>query len=328
MSGPERSGAPSARLRPCRAITGMTAVLLPFDPDGAVDWAAFDSLVGRTVAAGLVPAVNMDTGFGPALSAGERAQVLARTTALCAAATHPSGLGFVAGAHVVDEPGAAADLDAYRREFDAISAAGGTPIVFPSHGLATLDESAWVDAHRRLAAGVDRFLGFELGTMFHPAGRIASLEAFTELLGIPELIGAKHSSLRRAPEWDRLAVRDRVRPDFMVLTGNDRAIDMVTYGSDYLLGLAAFAPDAFARRDAAWATGDEVTFWELNDLLAYLGQFAFRAPVPGYRHDAAMFLFRRGWIGSERTHSGSPRRPDSDGAVLDELLERLDLLLA
>ena len=81
-----------------------------------------------------------------------------------------------------------------------------------------------------------------------------------------------------------------MRPDFLVLTGNDLAIDQVIYGSDYLLGLSTFAPDAFAARDRAWAAGDELRFWALNDLLQYLGQLAFRRPVPGYRHDAAMFL--------------------------------------
>ena len=68
-------------------------------------------------------------------------------------------------------------------------------------------------------------------------------------------IGAKHSSLSREAEWERLAVRDEVRPDFRVLTGNDLAIDMVMYGCDYLLGLSTFAPDAFARRDRCWADG-------------------------------------------------------------------------
>ena len=60
----------------------------------------------------------------------------------------------------------------------------------------------------------------------------------------------------------------------MVLTGNDLAIDMVVYGSDYLLGLAAFAPDLFAARDRLWAAGDP-GFWELNDAPA-----APRAPSP------------------------------------------------
>jgi dihydrodipicolinate synthase/N-acetylneuraminate lyase len=302
-----------------RRITGMTAVLLPFTEDGDVDWATFGELVERTVSAGLVPAVNMDTGFGPVLGADDRARVLALTG--------ERATRFVAGAHVHDRPGDPLALDTYSAELAQIAAAGGTPILFPSHGLAEVHEEEWVDAHRTLAACVDELLGFELGAMFHPAGRIPSIDAFAALLDIPQVVGLKHSSLRRELEWQRLALRDERRPDFLLLTGNDRAIDLVTVGSDYLLGLAAFAPDAFAARDRAWEAGDEARFWELNDLLQYLGQFAFRAPVPGYRHDAAMFLARRGWIRSERTHPDSPARPASDGPVLDELLERLDALL-
>ena len=306
-------------VRPRRPITGMTAVLLPFSDDGAIDWSTFGELVERTVTAGLVPAVNMDTGFGPVLAAEDRTRVLSLTAERASR--------YVAGAHVHDRPGDPLDLDTYRSELEQITAAGGTPILFPSHGLAAVPEEEWVEAHRTLAGAVDQLLGFELGPMFHPAGRIPSLEAFAALLELPQVVGLKHSSLRRELEWQRLALRDERRPDFLLLTGNDRAIDLVTVGSDYLLGLAAFAPDAFAARDLAWETGDEARFWELNDLLQYLGQFAFRAPVPGYRHDAAMFLRRRGWIRSERTHADSPTRPESDGEVLDELLERLDALL-
>jgi hypothetical protein len=116
-----------------------------------------------------------------------------------------------------------------------------------------------------------------------------------------------------------------VRPEFLVLTGNDLAIDMVMYGSDYLLGLSTFAPDLFARRDALWAAGDPA-FHELNDVLQYLGFFAFRAPVPAYKHSAAMFLHLRGWIATDRTHPNSPTRPAADREVLREIAARLDVL--
>src|SRR5262249_2876240 len=82
----------------------------------------------------------------------------------------------------------------------------------------------------------------------------------------------------------------------------------VCYGSDYLLGLSTFAPDLFARRDALWAAGDPA-FYGLNDVLQYLGFFAFRAPVPAYKHSAAMFLHLRGWIDAPATHPRSPQRP-------------------
>ena len=97
---------------------------------------------------------------------------------------------------------------------------------------------------------------------------------------------------------------------------------MVMYGSDYLLGLSTFAPDLFARRDALWESGNPA-FYELNDLLQYLGFFAFRSPVPAYKHSAAMFLKLRGWIGNDDTHPGSTRRPDWDREVLREIAERI-----
>src|SRR5688572_23072604 len=46
-----------------REILGMSAILLPFESGGEVDWAGFRGHVQRTLDAGLVPAVNMDTGY-------------------------------------------------------------------------------------------------------------------------------------------------------------------------------------------------------------------------------------------------------------------------
>jgi dihydrodipicolinate synthase/N-acetylneuraminate lyase len=324
---------PLELLRPGRAITGMSAVLLPFTEAGEIDWLSFESLVDRVADSGLIPAVNMDTGFVNLLSSEERQRVLDVAARVTSGRVIPTRSGtttpitFVAGAFVDDEPGAPFDLDGYRRAIDAIETAGGTPIVFPSFGLGGLEGDDVVAAHEQLAEGCDRFLAFELSTAFAPFGRIHDLATYEGLLGIDSCIGAKHSSLRRADEWARLALRDRVRPDFKVLTGNDRAIDMVMYGSDYLLGLSVFAPDAFAHRDALWAAGDPA-FHELNDLLQYLGQFAFRDPVPAYRHSAAQFLALRGWLPGADIHPGAPRRPGSDLAVLGEIVDRLEELLA
>ena len=115
---------------------------------------------------------------------------------------------------------------------------------------------------------------------------------------------------RPAREWDRLALRDGVRPDFHVLTGNDLAIDMVMYGSDYLLGLSALRA---RRRSPARPRvgGGRPAFHELNDLLQYLGGFAFRAPVPAYRHDAAhRSCTLRGWIDRDAHPARRVRRTD------------------
>jgi dihydrodipicolinate synthase/N-acetylneuraminate lyase len=305
-----------ARVRPGRAITGMSAVLVPFTAEGRIDWEAAEAHIARTVDAGLTPAVNMDTGYVQLLAAADKDRLLDLAASV-------AGTSFVAGAYVADVPGAAFDLAGYLAACAAIASRGGTPVIFPSYGLNELDDEGWVAALAAIGGTVEQFIGFELGSMFVPYGRIPSLGAYEALLGIESCIGAKHSSLSRQLEWDRLAVRDRVRPEFQVLTGNDLAIDMVMYGSDYLLGLSTFAPEAFAARDRMWAAGDP-SFHELNDLLQYLGQFAFRSPVPAYRHDAAVWFELRGWASSSTTPSGVPRRPDSDRAVLADILERLE----
>ncbi len=315
----ETTSLPSDRIRAGRSITGMSAILLPFTEAGRIDWDGFEAHVARTAQAGLTPAVNMDTGYVNLLDDDTRAAVLQRTRAIL-------GQGaFVAGAYVADAPGAAWNLDAYRRQIDAIQHFGGTPVIFQSYGLVDQAPDAIVDSYAQLGQVCPQFIAFELGTMFAPFGKIYDLDTYRGLLSLPQCIGAKHSSLSRVLEWQRLDLRDDLRPDFKVFTGNDLAIDMVIYGSDYLLGLSTFAPDLFARRDALWAAGDPA-FYELNDLLQYLGFFAFRAPVPAYKHSAAQFLKLRGWIGSDATHPKSPQRPASDLPVLREIAARLGVL--
>jgi dihydrodipicolinate synthase/N-acetylneuraminate lyase len=311
---------PIAMLRPRRRITGVSAILLPFAPGGAIDWPAFARHVERTAAAGLTPAVNMDTGYVNLLDDNDRKQVLAQARAVLA------GRPFVAGAFVGDRPGSRFDRDAYLAAMEAVMAQGGTPVVFQSYGLTGQADADVVASYAELGRHCDRFIAFELGTMFAPFGKVYSLDVYQGLLVVPQCTGAKHSSLDRDLEWRRLALRDRVRPDFHVFTGNDLAIDMVMYGSDYLLGLSTFAPDLFAHRDAMWEAGDP-GFHALNDVLQYLGFLAFRAPVPAYKHSAATFLHLRGWIGSDLTHPDSPRRPASDRALLADIGRQLGLAM-
>lgn len=310
---------PSQRVRAGRKIRGMSAVLLPMTESREIDWRGFRTLLSRTAEAGLTPAVNMDTGYVQLLDDATRIQVLETARSI-------HGEGFVAGAHVRDQAGDAWNPDATSAAMETIESRGGIPVVFPSNGLTSLEGSEWAGAHASLAHTSDRFIGFELGAMFVPYGRIYALDAYAELMAIPQCIGAKHSSLSRQLEWDRLALRDAQRPDFLVLTGNDLAIDMVMYGSDYLLGLSAFSPEHFALRDRLWEARDPA-FYELNDLLQYLGCFAFRASVPAYKHDAAMFLELRGRIASGQTHPGSPERPETDRETLAEIARRLEAYL-
>jgi dihydrodipicolinate synthase/N-acetylneuraminate lyase len=302
-------------LAPGRTIDGISAVLLPYGNDDRPDWETFRRLLDSTWSHGLTPAVNMDTGYVNLLTIEERQRVLAET---CEVAT---GRRFVAGAFVNDSE--APPVAAYRQAVSQIRRHGGTPILFQCAALKASGEDDVLGVYRAVAETGGPLLAFELGTMFAPFGRIYSSDFFRRLLDIEAFAGLKHSSLDRGREWERLDIRDRRRPDFRVYTGNDLAIDMVFYGSDYLLGLSAFAVDAFAARDRSWAAGDAQAF-AINDLLQYLGQFAFRSPVPAYKHSAAQFLKLRGLIPTDRAHPQSPRRPESDVPILDDIRRRLE----
>ncbi len=308
---------PLKLIRKQRAITGMSAVFLPFHQDGSIDWSGFNSHLERTVLSDLIPAVNMDTGSIQYINPEDRLKVLEITTGHCKQ--------FVAGACVVDSKGDSFNLAAYRQAVDEVILHGGVPVVFPSWGLNMLENIDWLKAIKEITRSAEQFIGFELGAQFVPYGRILDITTWSKLLDMPNCMGAKHSSLDRTLEWERLVIRDKKRPDFMVLTGNDLAIDMVIYGSDYLLGLSSFAPELFAQRDKCWLNGDP-EFYVLNDLLQYLGQFVFRDPVPSYKYSAAQFLQICGTLSDCHAPPGVKPRPDSDRIILEDIARRLGLL--
>lgn len=312
-----RFGSPLAqafdRLGP-RQVHGISATLLPYTEGGDPDWSAFESLVARTRAAGLDVAVNMDTGFGDLLSPQERETALDVTRSALGA-----GVPFYAGAY----PGDPADpLPGYRDALAAIAARGATPVVVQSTAMHAMPGPEKAAFYAKLLADVERALAFELGAVFAPHGEIWDDATFEAMLEIPSLAGSKHSSLDRTVELRRLAARDALRPDFRVYTGNDLAIDMVAYGSDYLLGLSTFAPEAFGARDRALAAG-EAEFLARNDALQHLGNVGFRAPVPAYKHAAALYLHLTGRLDAAEIHPRATRRPQSDRVLLYDCARRV-----
>lgn len=306
-----------ARLAP-RRVHGIAAVLLPYLPSGEIDWQGFERHVVRTRDSGLACAVNMDTGFGDLLAPAERGAVLAATRRALGA-----GVPFYAGAYA----DATAEPDSsYASSTREIDRHGAIPVVVQSramHGMKTREK---VELYARVAvATAQGALAFELSPVFAPHGELWDTETFEGLLEIPQLVGAKHSSLDRGMELSRLVARDRIRPEFRVYTGNDLAIDMVAYGSDYLLGLATFAPDRFAERDRLLEAGD-ARFLMRNDALQHLGNVGFRAPVPAYKHSAAQFLALCGRLAGDEVHPRAPRRPGSDRILLFDCAVRLSLV--
>jgi dihydrodipicolinate synthase/N-acetylneuraminate lyase len=303
------------RRKPGRKISGISALLLPYDALGKIDEAGFRSHARRTLAAGLRLAVNMDTGYIDLLTPDEKQLVLRWTRELV-----PAGEWFAAGA--APASGKLEARAAYAAECRRIAEAGGVPVIFPSPAMAVLGEDGLTALFEEIASAVPRFIAFELGSMFNPNGRLFSESVLQRLMELPQCIGLKHSSLDRDLELRRIEVRDRVRPDFVIYTGNDLAADMVEYGSDYLLGLSTFCPELFAARDRAWALQDSA-YYPCRDLIQYVGWIGFRAPVPAYKHSAAIFLQATGWLGSSLPHPRAARREAWDHKALAEAAGRV-----
>lgn len=309
----------SAR-KPNRNVTGYAACLLPFEADGSISSVSFQAAVDRTTTAGLGCAVNMDTGYANYLSPQERTLILELTRETIAGRRD-----FIAGAFVEGLEGDLVDL--YRSQMDEIAAHSGTPILFQTTRFHTWKPSEIVDLYSKVCKGYEAVIGFELGSMFAPNGMIFDEETIRGLMEIPELKGIKHSSLDRGIELRRLEIRDEIRPDFKIFTGNDLAIDMTEYGSDYLLGLAAFCPELFALRDKYWLDGDE-RYDAITDAIQYLGNVAFRAPVPAYKHSCAVFQNLIGRCPSDLTHPKSAKRPEWEAQILADCAERLSYAIA
>src|SRR5579864_7017988 len=213
-------------------------------------------------------------------------------------------------------------LNGYVAEGRELSWLGGIPILYQTVRLRGKSAKEKAATYEQVCRGYPHVLAFELGLMFAPKGEIFAEETVRRLMDTPELKGIKHSSLDRLLELERLALRDERRPDFRIYTGNDLGINMIEYGSDYLLGLATFAPEKFAERDRWWESGDP-RYYALADALQHLGNVAFREPVPAYKHSAAVFLHLLGRIPSNLVHPKNPQRPAWESEILQDCARRL-----
>ncbi len=84
-----------ARQKPRRKVQGIAAALLPYEADGRIAVDAFSQQLTSIHRAGLMNAVNMDTGYVNYLSDAEKQEVLNWTREVLG-----KGIPFVAGAYI------------------------------------------------------------------------------------------------------------------------------------------------------------------------------------------------------------------------------------
>jgi len=301
-----------------REITGGASVVVPFDEVGDPDWTSFASHVTRVAKVGLIPAVSMMMGDPLLLRTDLQVGAIYQAEEALAGGT------FYAGVHVLDDEGDWFNMDRYRRQAEVVVNHGGIPVIFPSHGLTALSDEEWLKVMAEIGRDLKQFLVGDVEA--HSASAtLRSTDAYVGLLRNQQCLGIAHHSLTRASVWDRLQAHVALRPDFRLISLNERAVDLAIYGSDYVLFGAGMAPELFARRDALWADGDR-EFYDLNSMLQYLCNFTSRTPVRGQAHSVLQFMELRGWVANSLMPVGAVIRPDTDVEVLSEIARRLGVL--
>lgn len=173
------------RVRARRKVQGIAAALLPFNANGKIAVEAFQEHLRATHRAGLINAVNMDTGYVNYLTEAERLQVLQWSREALG-----TGVTFIAGAYIEGLDGDVISL--YRQQMDQIVAHGGTPIIFQTARLLGQKSHEKINVYSGVCRGYLEVLGFELDQVFAPNGEIFDNETVRGLLEIPELKGLKH----------------------------------------------------------------------------------------------------------------------------------------
>src|SRR2546423_14048084 len=176
--------------QPRRKVQGIAAVLLPYESEGQIAVEAFQNHLLATDRAGLMNAVNMDTGYVNYLTDAEQLDVLRWTTEALG-----KNVLFVAGAYIENKPGDVIAL--YRRQIDLITKFGGIPILFQTARLHGKSSAEKVAIYQAVCQGYKHVLCFELGRMFAPNGEIFDEDTVRGLMDIAEIKGMKHSSLNR-----------------------------------------------------------------------------------------------------------------------------------
>ena len=102
-----------SRQKPRRRVQGTAAALLPYERDGRIAVETFQQHLKATQRAGLMNAVNMDTGYVNYLTDAEKRDVLRWTWEALG-----KDVPFVAGAYIENQTGDIVEL--YRRQIDCI----------------------------------------------------------------------------------------------------------------------------------------------------------------------------------------------------------------
>ncbi|MEP7084063.1 MAG: dihydrodipicolinate synthase family protein [Betaproteobacteria bacterium] len=293
----------------------ISAPVLPFAENGAIDWAMLDRYIVQ-VAAGKPQAIamNMAVSEVSSLEIAEQLEVIRRCKAVLAGScTLLSGLSVT---HTV----------AAREHSKRLVDAGAEGIVaFPPVpaflGGATVEMIE--DWHRAIAEAIDvPILAFQTPFSPYPKG------AITALSGIPSIVSIKDASFNVDQTLANVEEAAAAPRRIGVLTGSDTFIlEAMLMGCDgALIGFAATATAALVSMQAFAQQGKVTEAYEIWNQLGPLVRVCWRQPLRDYRVRTKYVLMRQGVLPNMVVRSPFPKLHPQDQADIDKLFNQYDLM--
>jgi 4-hydroxy-tetrahydrodipicolinate synthase len=279
---------PTTRSLPVRLRGAFTALVTPFDADGALDEGAFRDLVRWQILSGidgLVPCGT--TGEAPTLTADERDRLIAATVEIAAERPSRGRITILAGTGSYDT---AATIAATRRAAEL--GADAALVVAPYYNR---PDQRMLEAHYRAIAD-DGALPIVVYNVPSRTGTNVEAATLLRLAEHPRIAGVKEAS----GNLDQIATILRERPQgFRVLAGDDAwALSVLAMGGDGVISVASNEiPGELASLCAAAFVGDFETARRLHERWLPLFGANFQGgpnPVPVKAALAMMGRIREG----------------------------------
>ncbi len=308
------------KLRLMRPFKGViSAPFLPMHGDGEIDWASLRHYMAWIAEQNpSAIAVNMDAAEAPALSNGERIEVM-RVCAETVAGRVPLICGLIGGS--TDQ------MIAHGHDLVAAGAEGFC--VFPPFPV-FMGAPIPPEMIRRFHADIAEALGLPLIAFQFPRGwgPDYSGEMLDALASIPQVIAIKESSFDANQTIQSVQSVKALQDPIGILTGSDTFIyEAILMGCDgALIGFAGTAVAELMAMNEAVQNGDAQKGREIWERLAPVARYCWRAPIRDFRPRMKEILRLQGLIGE-----GSVRRPqlgisDAEKQELERLARAAGLI--
>ena len=291
----------------------ISAAVLPFETNGAIDWKTLDGYIAEVAAGGpRAVAMNMDASEGYSLSFDEQLEVIRRCKAILAG----SDVHLVSGLLTAYTIGAA---EFAKRLVDAGAQALAIFPPFPIFIGKPSKEMVLAYHHAVNNAVEVPLITFQMPTSMvdYPPGTIVEFAKMKKVVAMKE--ATFDVSRTRLSILEANAAPRKIG----ILTGSDTFIlEAMLMGCDgALIGFAASFTAELVRMHKLAASGEVAAAWEIWDKLGPLARFCWATPIREYRVRMKYALEVQGVLPNATVRSPAMPIPTEDREIIQGLFK-------